>query len=87
MAAWSRIAAIIVAMVALGVSLRAATLWWKASNVGTPNPPVASIVMFPSNIMATQSAAYEAALLNARAAKWTGAAAIPSAAASILGLL
>jgi hypothetical protein len=88
MTAWSRIAAVIVALVALLVSLRAATLWWRASNVETPNPPVASISDVPEQfIMATQSAASNAALLNARAAKWTGVAAVLSAAASIIGLL
>lgn len=80
------VATVVLALAALGTALRAAHLWFRASNVITPNPPVASISDVPEMfIMATQVAANEAAMLNARAAWWTGVASVLSALSAVVG--
>jgi hypothetical protein len=65
--------------------VKAARLWLQASNV-QPHAPSASISDVPElHILTTQTAMWESSKLNARAAKWTAAAAVLGAVASILG--
>jgi hypothetical protein len=79
--------AITLAVFGLGAAIVAAYYWWKASRVPISQSD-ASISDVPERyILATQVAFNESSRLNGVAAIWTGAAAILSAAASVLGVL
>jgi hypothetical protein len=81
-----KIVAFVFAVAGLVVALKAATLWLEASNYKLP-PLDVSIGDSPAmHLQHTQSEIYGAAALNALAARWTGAAAVLSAIASIIGL-
>lgn len=83
----TKIAAIILAVFGLAAALNAARLWWQASR--TPIPELTqSISDVPElHLMNTQVAFNTSSQINARAAIWTGASAILSALASVLGVL
>jgi hypothetical protein len=75
------------AVLGLTAASVAAAYWWKASRVGILNTE-ASISDVPElYILSTQVAFNESSRLNCRAAVWTGAAAVLSAAASVFGVL
>lgn len=65
-------------------ALRAAWLWWKASE--GERRMVEHIAGSTSHILQIESEAAEAALLNAQAALWSGATAVLSALTTILGV-
>jgi hypothetical protein len=75
------------AFVGLGLALGAADLWPKAGNIKILDLVVSISDAPERHTFATQVAANEASALNAQAAKWTGAAAIVSSLASVLGVL
>lgn len=78
---------IITALLGLAAAIVAAGYWWKASRVTIQNG-TASISDVPElYIQSTQVAYNESSRLNARAALWTGAAAMLSAMAAVLGVL
>ncbi|MHC2585889.1 hypothetical protein ACVI1J_010436 [Bradyrhizobium diazoefficiens] len=82
-----RIFAVVCAGLGLAAAIVAAAYWWKASRVNISHVS-ASISDVPEQyILSTQVAFHESSHLNSRAAIWTGAAAILSAVASILGVL
>jgi hypothetical protein len=82
-----KVAAFFFAMAGLATALNAARLWLEASNHRLP-PLSVSIGDSPEmHLQHTQSELSGAALLNARAARWTGASAVLSAIASIVGLV
>ena len=69
---YSKVAAILVALIGLSVALQAAHLWWKASNVKT-HILIASIEDVPDwHLLAVWSARYGSPTLNTRTGKWTG---------------
>jgi hypothetical protein len=83
--AQTRYLSIAAAMLGLATAIVAATYWWKASRVAIQNI-AASISDVPElYTLSTQVAFNESSRLNAIAAVWTGLAALPSAAASVLG--
>jgi hypothetical protein len=76
-----------IAFAVLAAAIVAAIYWWKASRISIPNS-AASISDAPElHILGTQVAYNESSRLNSRAAIWTGAAAVLSATASVLGVL
>jgi hypothetical protein len=75
------------AFLGLGSAVTAAVYWWKASRVGIPHTVVSISDLPEAHILGTQVAFNESARLNNRAAVWTGASAILSAIASVLGVL
>ena len=82
-----KILAITFAFIGFAVAIYAAWLWWKASRVAIREPQ-ASISDVPElHIYSTQVAYNEASELNARAAFWTGIAAVCSALGSVFGVL
>ena len=83
----TKTAAIILALLGLAAALNAARLWWQASR--TPIPALTqSISDAPElHLLNTQVIYNTSSQINARAAVWTGLAAILSALASVLGVL
>jgi hypothetical protein len=82
-----KIASIILALGGLSAAIVAARYWWRASRVGIPNTTVSVADVPALHILGTQVAFNESSRLNSTAAVWTGAAAVVSAAASVLGVL
>jgi hypothetical protein len=83
----TKILAITFALLGLIAAIIAAIYWWKASTIDIPEP-VASISDVPEmHVLSTQVAFSESSRLNSVAARWTGFAAVLSAAASVLGVL
>jgi hypothetical protein len=75
------------AVTGLVVAIVAAVYWWKASRVAIVHTS-ASISDVPElYILSGQVAFNESSQLNCRAAIWTGASAILSAIASVLGVM
>jgi hypothetical protein len=82
----TKYSAIALACFGLVAAIVAASYWWRASRVEIPQSS-ASITDVPAlYIMSTQVAFNESSRLNSIASVWTGAAAILSAAASVVGL-
>jgi hypothetical protein len=79
--------AVTFAALGLAAAIIAAVYWWKASRVSIPNPVASISDVQELYILGTQIAFNESSRLNSRAAIWTGAVAILSATASVLGVL
>jgi hypothetical protein len=83
----ARIIALLFALAGLVCAIVAAIYWFRASKE-YPSEPVQSIGDAPElHILNTQVSIGKAGALNAKAARWTGAAAILSALGSVIGLL
>ncbi|MEH2480558.1 hypothetical protein V1282_003915 [Nitrobacteraceae bacterium AZCC 2146] len=82
-----KLVAIALACLGLIAAIVAAVYWWGASRVDIART-AASISDVPEQyILSTQVAFNQSSRLNSRAAIWTGAAAVLSAIASVLGVL
>jgi len=82
-----RALAIAFAVIGLAAAIVAAFYWWKASRVPVTNTNASISDASELYILAAQVAFNESSRLNGIAAIWTGAAAVLSAGASVLGVL
>ena len=83
----TKLLAIGLAVLGLCAAIVAARYWWKASRAGIPETNISISDVPETHILGTQVAFNESSRLNSIAAIWTGAAAVLSAAASVLGVL
>lgn len=74
-------------MAGLICAIIAAAYWWRASRLKSPDPAQTFAARAPEYmLMATQHVMIASAKLNAKAAFWTGAAAILGAVGTVIGL-